>query len=133
MTAYIWIFSTTTWRRLPERLFENMIDAYALKNLPLLPRDEEGPVFAEPWQAQVFAVVVKLNEADLITWKEWAEYLGSVIREAESRGEYDTGERYYEHWLMALERFAEKKNFAQSDELAQEKEEILARFNATHH
>ena len=110
-----------------------MIDADALKNLPLLPRDEEGPVFAEPWQAQVFAVVVKLNEADLITWKEWAEYLGSVIREAESRGEYDTGERYYEYWLMALERFAEKKNFAQSDELAQEKEEILARFNATHH
>ena len=131
MTAFIWIFSTTIWRRLPE-LSKDMIDPDALKNLPLLPRDEEGPVFAEPWQAQVFAVVVKLNEAGLISWKEWAEYLGSVIREAESRGEYDTGKRYYEHWLKALERFAEQKDFAQSDELAQEKEEILARFLETH-
>ena len=53
-----------------------------------------------------------LNEAGLITWKEWAEYLGGVIREAELRGEYDTGKRYYEHWLTALERFAGQKNFA---------------------
>jgi hypothetical protein len=27
---------------------------------PLLPRDEAGPVFAEPWQAQAFALAVQL-------------------------------------------------------------------------
>ncbi|MDA2933774.1 nitrile hydratase subunit beta, partial [Acidobacteria bacterium AH-259-D05] len=64
--------------------------------------------------------------------KEWAQCLGSVIREAESRGEYDTGKCYYEHWLKALERFAQQKNLAQSDELAREREEILARFVHTH-
>jgi nitrile hydratase accessory protein len=105
-----------------------MIDCKELSDLPLLPRDEEGPVFEEPWQAQAFAVVVKLNEAGLITWKEWAQCLGSVFQEAESRGEYDTGKRYYEHWLTALERFAREKNLAQSDELEREEEEILARF-----
>ncbi len=105
-----------------------MIDCKELKDLPLLPRDEEGPVFEEPWQAQAFAVVVKLNEAGLISWKEWAQCLGKVLQEAASRGEYDTGKRYYEHWLTALERFAREKNLAQSDELEQEKEEILARF-----
>ena len=105
-----------------------MMDWKELKDLPLLPRDEEGPVFEEPWQAQAFAVVVNLNEAGLITWKEWAQYLGSVIREAESRGEVDTAKRYYEHWLTALERFAQEKNLAQSDELEREQEEILARF-----
>jgi nitrile hydratase accessory protein len=105
-----------------------MIDCKELKDLPLLPRDEEGPVFEEPWQAQAFAVVVKLNEAGLVTWKEWAQCLGRVFKEAESRGEYDTGKRYYEHWLTALERLAREKNLAQSDELEQEKEEILARF-----
>ena len=105
-----------------------MIDPKALKDLPLLPRDEEGPVFEEPWQAQAFAVVVNLNEAGLITWKEWAQCLGSVLQEAESRGQYDTGKRYYEHWLIALERFAQEKNLAQSDELEQAKEEILTRF-----
>jgi hypothetical protein len=51
-----------------------------------------------------------------------------VLQEAESRGEYDTGKRYYEHWLIALERFAQEKNLAQSDELEQAKEEILTRF-----
>ncbi len=105
-----------------------MIDCKELKDLPLLPRDEEGPVFEEPWQAQAFAVVVKLNEAGLVTWKEWAQCLGRVFQEAESRGEYDTGKRYYEHWLTALERLAREKNLAQSDELEREEEEILARF-----
>ncbi len=105
-----------------------MIDCKELKDLPLLPRDEEGPVFEEPWQAQAFAVVVKLNEAGLVTWKEWAQCLGRVFQEAESRGEYDTGKRYYEHWLTALERLAREKNLAQSDELEREEEEILTRF-----
>ena len=29
--------------------------------LPALPRDHEGPVFAEPWQAQAFAMAVRLH------------------------------------------------------------------------
>ncbi len=33
-----------------------------LAALPRLPRDEAGPVFAEPWQAQAFALAVKLSE-----------------------------------------------------------------------
>jgi len=37
-------------------------DAERLAALPRLPRDEEGPVFAEPWQAQAFALAVKLSE-----------------------------------------------------------------------
>src|SRR5215472_9049581 len=32
-----------------------------LAALPRLPRDEGGPVFAEPWQAQAFALAVKLS------------------------------------------------------------------------
>ena len=29
-----------------------------LDSLPHLPRDEEGPVFREPWEAQAFAMAV---------------------------------------------------------------------------
>ena len=29
-----------------------------------LPRDAEGPVFAEPWQAEAFALTVRLHEAE---------------------------------------------------------------------
>jgi nitrile hydratase accessory protein len=89
-----------------------------LADLPLLPRDETGPVFAEPWQAQVFAVVAGLTEAGKISHQEWADRLGAVLREAETRGEYDTGRRYYDHWLTALERLVVEKSMARWDELA---------------
>ena len=32
-----------------------------LSALPRLPRDEGGPVFAEPWQATAFALAVQLS------------------------------------------------------------------------
>lgn len=88
---------------------------------PRQPRDTEGPVFAEPWQAQAFALTVKLHEAGCFTWKEWAGELGAQIAKAEKRaeaerlaeaeqragagrkGQPDDGSRYYEHWLAALE------------------------------
>ena len=34
-----------------------------LAALPRLPRDTGGPVFAEPWEAQAFALAVKLSVA----------------------------------------------------------------------
>ena len=103
-----------------------MLDRETLAALPLLPCDEEGPVFAEPWQAQAFAVIVKLTETGKITWKEWANRLGTVFREAEQRGEFDTGQRYYEHWLIALERLTVEKNLMKWEDLAEERERIRA-------
>ena len=101
-----------------------MTEANDLANLPLLPRDDDGPVFAEPWQAQAFAVVVELTESGKITREEWAERLGAVLKEAEGRGEYDTGDRYYDHWLTALERVVVDKDLAGWDDLKNEGEHI---------
>lgn len=98
--------------------------AAGLADLPLLPRDEDGPVFAEPWQAQAFAVVVELIESGELSSEEWADALGATLQEAEARGEYDTGLRYYDHWLAALERIAVDKDFVAWQELASEKQEI---------
>lgn len=78
--------------------------------LPGMPRDAEGPVFAAPWQAQAFALALSLHERGVFTWKEWAAVLAEVIGEVRARGEADTGERYYEHWLAALERIALAKD-----------------------
>ena len=95
-----------------------------LADLPLLPRDVDGPVFAEPWQAQAFAVVVQLTESGVLTREEWAERLGAALKEAEAHGEYDTGQRYYDHWLTALERLVVEKHLAGTDELTRERETI---------
>jgi len=95
-----------------------------LADLPLLPRDGDGPVFEEPWQAQAFAVVVELMESGDLSREEWADALGAALKEAEDNGEYDTGERYYDHWLNALERLAVDKKMAGWQELADEKKDI---------
>src|SRR5262249_23136877 len=63
---------------------------------PKLPRDEGGPVFAEPWQAQAFALAVKLSEQGHFTWKEWAAALAGELEAAAARGEADDGSRYYD-------------------------------------
>jgi len=44
-------------------------------NVLRLPRDEDGPVFAEPWQAQAFALALQLHEQGAFTWTEWAAAL----------------------------------------------------------
>src|SRR5947209_13448976 len=71
--------------------------------LQSVPRDEEGPVFAEPWQAQAFALAVRLSAQGHFTWKEWAAALADELKTAADHGEPDDGSRYYPHWLAALE------------------------------
>ena len=71
--------------------------------LPFQPRDDDGPVFSEPWEAQVFALTVELHAADYFTWSEWTETLSIEINAAKQRGEADLGDTYYYHWLRALE------------------------------
>ena len=76
---------------------------------PLLPRDEGGPVFAQPWQAQAFAMTVQLSAAGHFTWTEWTTALGAQLQAAADRGEPDDGSRYFEHWLAALEHLVAEK------------------------
>ncbi|MEK9661446.1 MAG: nitrile hydratase accessory protein, partial [Alphaproteobacteria bacterium] len=67
--------------------------------LPDLPRDEGGPIFAEAWHAQAFAMTVSLYERGAFTWPEWAARLGAEIKAARARGDADRGDTYYDHWL----------------------------------
>ena len=81
--------------------------------LPRLPRDAEGPVFAEPWQAQAFALTLQLHARGAFTWPEWAEALSAEL----ARDPEDDGSRYYEHWVAALEGLATRRNLTASSEL----------------
>jgi len=81
----------------------------AVDAVPGIPRDADGPVFREPWEAQAFAVAVALHERGVFTWPEWAEALATEIRRAQEAGDPDTGETYYRHWLAALERLVAEK------------------------
>ena len=102
-------------------------------DLPRLPRDEGGPVFAEPWQAQAFALAVKLSEQGHFTWKEWAAGLADELRAAAARGEPDDGSRYYEHWLTALERLVTAKGLTDQNALLTRREAWADAYRTTPH
>ena len=88
---------------------------------PLLPRDEGGPVFAEPWQAQAFAIAVHLSAAGHFTWTEWTTALGEQLQAAVGRGAPDDGSRYFEHWIAALEHLVAEKKLTDLTALSERK------------
>ena len=90
-----------------------------------LPRDFEGPVFKEPWEARAFAMALRLHERGVFSWPEWADALAQEIRAAHaSHGaahashDADPGDTYYQHWLRALEAMVTRKGAASAGELA---------------
>ena len=86
--------------------------------LPDLPCDVEGPIFAEPWQAQAFAMTVALHQSGLFSWPEWAEALSREIKQAQAESDPDRGDTYYDHWLKALEKLVIAKGVADEELLS---------------
>jgi nitrile hydratase accessory protein len=113
--------------------FDRLIDATHLSALPPLPRDEGGPIFAEPWQAQVFALAVKLSDAGCFTWKEWSTALAAELKAAADRAEPDDGSRYYEHWTAALEKLIQAKGLLDQAALIERKEAWADAYRHTPH
>ena len=108
-------------------------DCERLASLPHLPRDEGGPVFAEPWQAQAFAMAVRLSAQGHFTWPEWAAALADELKLAADRGEPDDGSHYYEHWLAALERLVTAKTLLNPHEMLDCKEAWADAYRHTPH
>ena len=91
--------------------------AHATANVPGIPRDDDGPVFREPWEAQAFAMALALHERGLFSWTEWAAALADQIKRAQAEGDPDTGETYYRHWLATLEHLVAAKGVTTSETL----------------
>jgi nitrile hydratase accessory protein len=93
-------------------------DRSALRAAPGIPRDDDGPVFGAPWEAQAFAMTLALEEQGVFSWGEWAAALGEEIRLAQDTGDPDLGNTYFAHWLRALERLVAGKQLTTADALA---------------
>ncbi len=69
---------------------------------PGLPKSREGePAFAEPWQAEAFAMTVHLHERGVFSWSEWAEVLSQELYKPGRRAD---AADYYDCWVAALSR-----------------------------
>jgi nitrile hydratase accessory protein len=104
-----------------------------LDSQPRLLGDTCEPVFAEPWQAQAFALAVKLSEQGHFTWKEWVAALADEFRTSADQAEPDDGSHYYRHWMVALERMVTAKGLIDQSALELRKEAWAEAFRHTPH
>lgn len=95
-----------------------------------IPSRDDKRVFAEPWQAQAFALVLELHARGAFTWPEWAAALSAEIRAADPD---DDGSRYYDHLLATIERLAVEKRLTAEQELADRKAAWAHAFRRTPH
>jgi len=103
------------------------------RELPGLPMDQDGPVFAEPWEAEAFALTLRLHEQGHFTWDEWATTLSEEINAAQAAGDPDRGDTYYRHWLAALERLCTEKGLTDPSDMTTRKAAWHAAYLATPH
>lgn len=106
----------------PDSEFDARAAREATAAVPGLPRDEQGPVFREPWEAQAFAMALALQQRGVFSWSEWAAALGEEIKRAQRAGDPDTGDTYYRHWLATLERLVTDKGVASEETLQRYRE-----------
>ena len=102
----------------PETIISDPLALTARASIPGIPRDEDGPVFAAPWQAQAFAMALMLQQRGIFTWAEWAEMLGAARAHPANGGAPDMGETYYQDWLATLEQMVTAKGLADAAALS---------------
>ncbi|MCO5069800.1 MAG: nitrile hydratase accessory protein [Rhizobiaceae bacterium] len=73
------------------------------------PIEPDTPAFAEPWQAQAFALVIALAEGGKFSWNEWAAALSQQVHRRDAA---EDGSDYYHHWMRALETLLVEKGMA---------------------
>ncbi len=71
-----------------------------------IPKQDGEPVFAEPWEARAFAMVVNLHERGAFTWSDFQSALIEQISSSEKSG---TCQPYYINWLRAAEKLFEQR------------------------
>ncbi len=68
--------------------------------------------FAEPWQAELFALTVALCEAGQFTWPDWTRAFGAMLQRHGTTRDLDGNADYYAAWLETLERLLDGTGLA---------------------
>lgn len=76
-----------------------------------LPRSEGQPVFAEPWEAHIFAMVLAAQDRGLFAWHEW----DAAIRRVRA-SETEPRDTDYRLWADALEQLLATKGLVTLEE-----------------
>ena len=101
--------------------------------LPESLTDGGEPVFAEPWQAQVFAMTVGLFERGLFSWPEWTHAFSAKRAERTAESEDPDSSFYYHDWLAALETLVSERAGIESSSLSDLRDRWEEAYRSTPH
>ena len=82
--------------------------------------------FDEPWQAQLFAITVALNESGRFSWSDWAAAFGPRVETADA-------DLYWKIWSEALVALLEDRGIAEASKVHALTERWQAAARATPH
>ncbi len=85
-----------------------------LPDLPAIPLQNNEPVFREPWEARIFAIVVSLHDQGAFKWEVFQKLLIDEISRTESTGDVRD---YYENWFAAAEKLIHSLDILQPGEV----------------
>ena len=85
----------------------------------------EAP-FDEPWQAQLFALTVALNEAGHVSWPDWAARFGPRVQTAAASA-------YWQVWSETLVGLLEELQIAETEDIRRLARQWQAAAAATPH
>jgi nitrile hydratase accessory protein len=91
------------------------------------------PVFAEPWQARAFALMLRLRERGHFTATEWSAALGKELNNTAQPDRPEEASHYYQHWLAALESLVLAKGLTDPQSLTERKEAWANAYRRTPH
>jgi nitrile hydratase accessory protein len=94
---------------------------------------DEGPGFAEPWQAQAFACALQLSRRGLFTWREWVDAFSAEIAAHPARFDESAEAAYYRQWLRTLEKLVGIKGAASAAEIDERAEQWRRAYLNTPH
>lgn len=114
---------------------ESILQARLAATGSAAPPMENGELlFEAPWEARAFGMAHRLCDAGCFSWDAFRDQLIAAIAvwdqehpRAADDPDSAPGYRYYEHWLLALERTLAANGFASETELAQRVAELAAR------
>ncbi|WP_027349526.1 nitrile hydratase accessory protein [Halotalea alkalilenta] len=83
-----------------------------------LPKDDEGPVFDKPWQAQAFSMMVHLYQSGLFAWRDWVQVFSEEIKASPALPGESANDTYYRQWTAAMEKMVASLGLTGADDIS---------------
>ncbi len=112
---------------------QDLIDLLSACGAPGTAAGQDGPVFEQPWHAEVIATTLNLSRNGVFSWNEWVDRFSKHIAGAPQQPGEDANTAYYRQWLSALEAILAERKIIDRLAIDQAKEDWRRSYLHTEH